>query len=232
MGMDEEHWAGDAGEPERAAGGEPPSNGSPPEGRPAEGRRVAFGLGAAAAVGLAGAVGAVAADQAGLFGPHITVNGHHHRVVADPNTPLLYVLRNELGLRGLRFGCGFAECGACTVQLEGTAIRSCVTRVGQVAGRSIITLEGLGAEDNPSPLQKAFIDHQAAQCGYCIPGMIVEADAFLKRTPKPSLAQIKTALAGHLCRCGSHYRILRAVQQAAGTLHASAAPRYEESQFS
>jgi len=192
-------------------------------------RRTRIGLGAGAAVVVAGAA-AGAAARAGLFrsGLHITVNGSDHQVQAEPDTPLLYVLRNEVGLTGLRFGCGFAECGACTVQLDGKAIRSCVTRVSQAAGKAVTTLEGLGTLASPSKLQKAFIDQQAVQCGYCIPGMIVEADAFLRVKPKPSATEIKTALAGHLCRCGTHYRIVRAVQLAAGTLAAPTAPQFVE----
>jgi len=127
-----------------------------------------------------------------------------------------------VGLKGLRFGCGLAQCGSCTVQLDGKAVRSCQTKVSAVAGRAVTTLEGLGNIAHPHPLQKAFIDQQAAQCGYCIPGMIMEADAFLRSKPKPTAAEIKTALSGHLCRCGTHYRIVRAVQAAAGTLTAGA----------
>jgi nicotinate dehydrogenase subunit A len=188
-----------------------------------------IGIGAGAAVAVVGAAAAAAA-KAGLFQSalHITVNGKDHQVQADPSTPLLYVLRNEVGLRGARFGCGLAECGACTVQLDGKAVRSCVTRVSQASGKAITTLEGLGTESSPSKLQKAFIDQQAVQCGYCIPGMIVEADAFLKGKPRPSATEVKTALAGHLCRCGTHYRIVRAVLQAAGTLSNPAAPQFGE----
>jgi len=180
-------------------------------------RRVAIGAGAtAAAVAVLGGA-AVLAERAGLLdrGLSIEVNGSRHQVQADPATPLLYVLRDEVGLKGVHFGCGFAECGACTVQLDGKAIRSCVTPVSAAAGRTVTTLEGLGTAAHPHPLQKAFVDQQAAQCGYCIPGMIVEADAFLRATPKPTDAQIKKALDGHLCRCGTHYRIVRAVRAAA-----------------
>jgi nicotinate dehydrogenase subunit A len=180
-------------------------------------RRVAIGAGAAA-VAVAAVGGAAAlAERAGLLNRGLTtmVNGKDHQVQADPATPLLYVLRNEVGLQGIRFGCGMAECGACTVQLDGKAIRSCVTPVSAAAGKSVTTLEGLGTAAKPHPLQRAFIDQQAAQCGYCIPGMIMESEAFLRTTPKPTDAQIKTALAGHLCRCGTHYRIVRAVKAAA-----------------
>ena len=186
----------------------------PPPTPPTDGsRRAAIGaVVAAAAVGIAGGAFALTRGAGGL---RVTVNGEDHPVQADPATPLLYVLRNEVGLQGLRFGCGMAECGACTVQLDGKAIRSCVTPVSAAAGRAVTTLEGLGGPANPHPLQRAFVDQQAAQCGYCIPGMIVEAEAFLRTTPKPTSAQIKTALSGHLCRCGTHYRIVRAVQAAA-----------------
>jgi nicotinate dehydrogenase subunit A len=194
----------------QSGGGEPP--------RAADrSRRVAIGgVVAAAAVGVAGGAFALAA-QAGLFesGLHITVNGQDHEVQADPATPLLYVLRNEVGLQGLHFGCGMAECGACTVQLDGKAIRSCITPVSAAARKSVTTLEGLGTAASPHPLQRAFVDQQAAQCGYCISGMIMEAEAFLRTTPKPTTAQVKTALSGHLCRCGTHYRIMRAVMAAA-----------------
>lgn len=201
------------------------------------GAKIAIGAGAVVVVGGGGALAAAAT---GLFksGVHITVNGKDHAVAADPSTPLLYVLRDELGLRGLRFGCGFGQCGACAVQVDnvkGRAIRSCQTKVSAVDGRSITTLEGLGTAEKPSKLQQAFIDQQAAQCGYCTAGMIAEADAFLKTNPSPSRADIKTALSTHLCRCGTHYRILRAVQQAVGTLPSgsvSVTTLYEETQGS
>lgn len=207
---------------------------SPPGGSGAGGgpSKTAIGIGAGAAVVVVGAAAAIGADKAGLFqsGLHITVNGNDHQVQADPHTPLLYVLRNEVELKGLRFGCGLSECGACTVQLDGKAVRSCVTPVSQAAGKAITTLEGLGTESSPSKLQQAFVDQQAVQCGYCIPGMIVEADAFLKSKPRPTAAEVKNALAGHLCRCGTHYRIVRAVQQAAGTLSAPNKPQFDEVQ--
>ena len=179
-------------------------------------RRLITG-GVGAALTLAGGAALLAACENGS-GLQINVNGSSHTVVATPETPLLYVLRNELNLKGPRFGCGLAECGACTVQLEGKAIRSCITPVSSAAGKSVKTLEGLGTLAKPSKLQQAFIDQQAAQCGYCISGMIMEADAFLRSRPKPTIADIKNALNGHLCRCGTHYRIVRAVQAAAGTL--------------
>jgi nicotinate dehydrogenase subunit A len=191
--------------------------GDPPGAADGSRRAAIGGVVAAAAVGIAGGAFALA-ERAGLFqsGLHITVNGQDHQVQADPATPLLYVLRNEVGLQGLHFGCGMAECGACTVQLDGKAIRSCVTPVSSAAGKAVTTLEGLGTAANPHPLQPAFVDQQAAQCGYCISGMIMEAEAFLRATPKPTTAQVKTALSGHLCRCGTHYRIMRAVMAAAG----------------
>ena len=145
----------------------------------------------------------------------ILVNGQRHRVEAASDTPLLYVLRNELGLNGPKFGCGLAQCGACTVHLGGDAVRSCVTPVSAVGGRAVTTLEGLGTPDKLHPLQHAFVDEQAAQCGYCINGMIMTATALLKKTPRPTEAQIRSALAGNLCRCGTHMRILRAVRRAA-----------------
>lgn len=143
------------------------------------------------------------------------VNGQVHPVSADPDTPLLYVLRNELGLKGPKFGCGLGECGACTVLVEGSPVRSCVLPVASFAEREVTTLEGLGNADNPHPLQQAFIDEQAAQCAYCIPGMIMSAQALLARVPEPSEAQIRQALMANLCGCGTHVRILRAVQRAA-----------------
>ena len=145
----------------------------------------------------------------------IRVNGKRHAIKAPPDTPLLYVLRDELNLRGPRFGCGLSQCGACTVQLNGRAIRSCVTPVGGVTSGDITTLEGLGTEDKPSAIQEAFVKHQAAQCGYCTNGMIMAADAFLKKNPDPSEDEIKKALNPWLCRCGTHFRVLAAVKDAA-----------------
>lgn len=145
----------------------------------------------------------------------ITVNGHAHEVEATPDTPLLYVLRNELELNAPKFGCGLSQCGACTVLLDGEAIRSCIYPVSDVAGKAVTTLEGLGDEQHPHPLQQAFIDEQAAQCGYCISGMIMTAEALLRATPAPDEAAIRQALASNLCRCGTHVRIVRAVQRAA-----------------
>ena len=145
---------------------------------------------------------------------NLKVNGREHSLDLDPATPLLYVLSDDLGLNGPKFGCGLGQCGGCTVIVKGQAIRSCITPVSSAAGKSVKTLEGLGTLAKPSKLQQAFIDQQAAQCGYCISGMIMEAEAFLRATPKPTTAQVKTALAGHLCRCGTHYRIVRAVMAA------------------
>jgi nicotinate dehydrogenase subunit A len=145
----------------------------------------------------------------------ITVNGQQHDVEATPETPLLYVLRNEMELNGPKFGCGLSQCGACTVLLDGEAIRSCIYPVSDGAGKQVTTLEGLGTEEHPSPLQQAFIDEQAAQCGYCISGMIMTAEAFLRTNPSPDEAAIRQALATNLCRCGTHVRIIRAVQRAA-----------------
>jgi nicotinate dehydrogenase subunit A len=144
----------------------------------------------------------------------ITVNGKPHEVAATPDTPLLYVLRNELELNGPKFGCGLAQCGACTVHLDGKPTRSCSVPVSAVRGR-VTTIEGLGTPEKPHPLQQAFVAEQAAQCGYCINGMIMTASAFLAQNPRPSEAQIRAALDGNLCRCGTHMRILRAVRRAA-----------------
>jgi nicotinate dehydrogenase subunit A len=146
----------------------------------------------------------------------LTVNGKAVLVsVADPNVPLLYVLRDELALHGPRFGCGLGQCGACTVHIDGVAVRSCVMPLAAVKGK-VVTLEGLGTEAKPHPLQRAFIEEQAVQCGYCINGMIMQSAALLARTPKPTADQIRQELAANLCRCGTHLRIVRAVQRAAG----------------
>ncbi len=148
----------------------------------------------------------------------LDVNGAAKGVeVDDPQTPLLYVLRNDLGLTGTRFGCGLAQCGACTVLVDGRAVRSCSTAVSAVQGRRVTTIEGLGSPERPDPLQAAFIEEQAAQCGYCTSGMIVSARALLAQNPRPSEAQVRQALAGNLCRCGSHVRVIRAVLRAAAT---------------
>jgi len=133
----------------------------------------------------------------------------------DPDQPLLYILRNTLGLHAAKFGCGLAQCGACTVLVDGKAVRSCVTPVKQCAGRAVTTLEGLGTLDKPDAVQAAFIAEQAAQCGYCTNGMILAARAVLSQTPHPTIEQVKQGLAGNLCRCGTHTRIMNAVMRAA-----------------
>ena len=145
----------------------------------------------------------------------INVNGRPHTVKAAPDTPLLYVLRNELELNGPKFGCGLAQCGACTVHIDGRPMRSCSVPVSTVKGK-VVTIEGLGTPEKPHPVQKAFVEEQAAQCGYCINGMVMTAAAFLAKNPKPSDADIRKAMDGNLCRCGTHMRILRAVKRAAG----------------
>lgn len=145
----------------------------------------------------------------------LKVNGKSRSADADADTPLLYVLRDNLGLNGPKFGCGLAQCGACTVHVNGEAVRSCVTPVATLKGKSVTTLEGLGSSAKPSALQQAFIDEQAVQCGYCINGMLMTASAFLAKNKKPSEAGIKQALAGNLCRCGTHQRIVAAVLRAA-----------------
>jgi len=148
----------------------------------------------------------------------LKVNGATRSVPAEPDTPLLYVLRNDLELNGAKFGCGLAQCGACTVLVDGKAVRSCVTDIGSLANAEITTLEGLGTIEKPHALQRAFIEEQAAQCGYCINGMIMSAKALLDRNPKPSEADVRQALAANLCRCGTHNRIVRAVLRAANEM--------------
>jgi nicotinate dehydrogenase subunit A len=145
----------------------------------------------------------------------VNVNGRQHTVAAAPQTPLLYILRNDLELNAAKFGCGMAQCGACTVLVDGKPVRSCVTPALAVAKTKITTLEGLGTEKEPHPLQKAFVTEQAAQCGYCIAGMLMSAKALLDETPHPTEGEIRQALAGNLCRCGTHNRIVRAIQRAA-----------------
>jgi nicotinate dehydrogenase subunit A len=145
----------------------------------------------------------------------LRVNGKAQSVrVDDPQMPLLYVLRNDLDLHGPRFGCGLGQCGACTVQIDGNAVRSCSLPVSQAAGKAIVTLEGIGTALKPHPLQRAFIEEQAVQCGYCINGMIMQAKSLLDRNKKPSEEEIRKALANNLCRCGTHVRIVRAVKRA------------------
>jgi nicotinate dehydrogenase subunit A len=144
----------------------------------------------------------------------LSVNGRAHQVDADPSTPLLYVLRDDLALNGAKFGCGLGQCGACTVMVDGQAAFSCVTPISALEGRTITTLEGLGTIENPGPVQKAFIEEQAAQCGYCISGMVVRAQTLLEKNPSPSDDEIRAHMEPNLCRCGTHMRILRAVRRA------------------
>ena len=146
---------------------------------------------------------------------NLTVNGESRVVDVDPDTPLLYVLRDNLALKGPKFGCGLAQCGACTVHVAGEAVRSCMLAIDTLAGRAITTLEGLGTSAKPSKLQQAFIDEQAAQCGYCVNGMIMTSAALLAKNTSPSESDIRAALADNLCRCGTHKRIVAAVKRAA-----------------
>ena len=141
----------------------------------------------------------------------LKVNGHTHTFDVDPTTPLLYVLSDDLGLRGPKFGCGLGQCGSCTVLVKGQAVRSCITAVESVQGVEIITLEGLGTVDKPHPLQKAFIDEQAAQCGYCLSGVILTAKALLDKNPKATEKEIQEGMSRVLCRCFTHTRMLRAI---------------------
>jgi nicotinate dehydrogenase subunit A len=146
----------------------------------------------------------------------LTVNGRIHDVDAAPDTALLYVLRNDLELNGPKFGCGLGECGTCSVLIDGGVARSCVIPIGGCVERDIVTLEGLGTRDRPDPVQQAFIDEQAAQCGYCLNGMIMSTKALLIRAPRPSEAELLEALRYNLCRCGAHIEIMRAAMRAAG----------------
>jgi aerobic-type carbon monoxide dehydrogenase small subunit (CoxS/CutS family) len=148
----------------------------------------------------------------------LTVNGKTLAVAADPDTPLLYVLRGELQLNGAKFGCGLGQCGACTVLLDDKPVFSCLVPVAALAGRKVRTLEGLGTADKPGPVQAAFEAEQAAQCGYCIAGMIVRAQALLERNPRPTEAELRQHMAPNLCRCGTHMRILKAVRRAAAAM--------------
>jgi nicotinate dehydrogenase subunit A len=145
----------------------------------------------------------------------LKVNGQERRIDADPDTPLLYVLRDELELNAAKFGCGLGQCGACTVIVDGKAVLSCVTPLLLLEGKQVTTLEGLGTSEAPAAIQRAFIEEQAAQCGYCIAGMMMRAQALLQRNSKPTDEQIRAELEPHLCRCGTHMRILRAVHRAA-----------------
>ena len=148
----------------------------------------------------------------------LKVNGQDHQVDADPDTPLLYVLRDDLKLNAAKYGCGLGQCGSCTVIVDGKAVLSCVTPVLLLEGKQVTTLEGLGTAAAPAPIQRAFMEEQAAQCGYCIAGMMMRAQALLQRNSKPTDEQIRAELAPHLCRCGTHMRILRAVRRSASAM--------------
>lgn len=151
----------------------------------------------------------------------LTVNGQTHRLDVDPERLLLGVLRDDMGLHGTKYGCGEAQCGACTVWLDGRPVRSCVTRVGAIAGRAVMTIEGLGGEEFLHPIQQAFLEQGALQCGYCTPGMIMAAAALLERESEPTDADIARAMEGNICRCGVYTRILAAIRQAASAMHVS-----------
>src|SRR6516165_8790373 len=145
----------------------------------------------------------------------ISVNGSTVTVTADQDTPLLDILRNHLGLKGAKFGCGLEQCGCCMVLIDGKPEKSCGKALATVAGKAVLTIEGLGARERPHPLQQAFLDEQAGQCGYCLPGILISAKAFLDQNPAPSRKEIAEALDDNICRCGSHIRIMRAVERAA-----------------
>lgn len=151
----------------------------------------------------------------------LQVNGQSRQTNSDPATPLLYVLRNDFALNGAKFGCGLGQCGACTVMVDGKAVYSCLVPIGAVAGRPITTVEGLGTAEKPGPMQKAFMEEQAAQCGYCIPGMMMRAQALLQQNPAASEEDIRAHMQPNLCRCGTHMRILRAVQRAAKAMQSA-----------
>jgi len=152
----------------------------------------------------------------------LNVNGTTHELDVEPDTPLLYVLRDNLGLNGAKFGCGLGQCGACTVMVDGTAVLSCVVPAMLVTNRAVTTVEGLGSAQNPGPMQRAFMEEQAAQCGYCIAGMMMRAQALLQKRPNPSEAEIRTHMEPSLCRCGTHMRILKAVRRAADLMRTEA----------
>ncbi|MGH6889085.1 MAG: (2Fe-2S)-binding protein [Rhizomicrobium sp.] len=154
----------------------------------------------------------------------LQVNGRMHAVDADPSTPLLYVLRNDLGLNGAKFGCGLGQCGACTVLADGEAIFSCITPVSVLENRDIRTIESLGTAEHPGPLQQAFIDEQAAQCGYCTAGLVMRALALLGKNPSPGDDEIRAHMTPNLCRCGTQLRVLRAVRRAAKALQGDGVP--------
>lgn len=153
----------------------------------------------------------------------LNVNGQRHDIDTDAETPLLYVLRDDLKLNGAKYGCGLGQCGACTVLVDGQPVFSCLVPLLLLEGKEITTLEGLGTLDNPGPMQRAFIEEQAAQCGYCIPGMMMRAQALLQKNPQASDAEIRTQLQPNLCRCGTHMRIMRAVKRAAEMMRTAAA---------
>ena len=161
----------------------------------------------------------------------VKVNGRDNQVDVEPDTPLLYVLRDDLKLNAAKFGCGLGQCGSCTVIVDGKAVLSCVTPMVLLEGKQVTTLEGLGTASRPAPIQRAFMEEQAAQCGYCIAGMMMRAQALLQKNAKPSDEQIRTELQPNLCRCGTHMRILRAVRRAAALMqNADASPAVRSSQ--
>jgi nicotinate dehydrogenase subunit A len=153
----------------------------------------------------------------------ITVNGKSHQTDAAPSTPLLYVLRNDLKLNGAKYGCGLGQCGACTVLVDHEPVYSCLTPISVLEGRQVTTLEGLGTPDNPGPVQRAFIAEQAAQCGYCIPGMVMRAQALIEHKPRASESEIRDYMAPNLCRCGTQIRILRAIRRAMSDMRTASA---------
>jgi nicotinate dehydrogenase subunit A len=155
----------------------------------------------------------------------ITVNGSKRAIEAEADTPLLWVLRDELGLKGTKFGCGLEQCGCCMVLIDGEPVKSCGKSLSTIAGKNIVTIEGLGTPERPHPLQQAFLDEQAGQCGYCLPGILISAKALLDRNPSPSRREIALALDDNICRCGSHVRILRAVERAAAAMMRGEAAR-------
>ena len=148
----------------------------------------------------------------------LTINGQNHDVSAEPDTPLLYVLRDDLQMNGAKFGCGLGQCGACTVMVDGNAVFSCITPIALLQGRAIKTIEGLGTEAAPGPVQKAFIDEQAAQCGYCTAGMVMRAQALLEHNPSPNDNEIRDAMTPNLCRCGTQVRVIKAIRRAAQSM--------------
>lgn len=159
----------------------------------------------------------------------LTVNGSKQETNSDPSTPLLYVLRDDFGLNGAKYGCGLGQCGSCTVMVDGAAVLSCVTPLLAVQGRTVTTIEGLGTAEQPGPMQEAFIELQAAQCGYCIPGMMMAAQALLQKNASPTDAEIRQALAFNLCRCGTHMRILASIHRAAELMKSAASGQTEGS---